>query len=420
MQVLCSQSSTERDNLVVKIFVTGVYGSGKTFFARQYALEHALEYISFDHIHDYQSKDDQLNSTLYSLPSEFVVDAIPFDADYTWNGFAEYEEQNDGVQVVVVYCPNRKLWLERVKRKAQGFQQFQDILAEVRQFRSAFLPDRSFLGLVQRGIAKILRKLDIEIGSYWIVETTGNENRSVVQVSRISPRGHITILKIDSKMHLKNYREFFSGKLSWFEKFRKIRFFDSEQNEYTSLETMLDRINFRAFKLEEHLQNQDKHYDKGYQDIEVLNQVGYSQSYKTWERIQDLVDWQGKEVLDLGCHHGYFSFKIEDVGGRVRGLDISSTVVETCRLINEVKGGNVIFEVWADGDPLPEADIILCLNVLHHFKNPDMALSSMKCQTAIFEINQSDLPLVEKHFHIRQEVSSHRENRVILVAEPRS
>ena len=50
-------------------------------------------------------------------------------------------------------------------------------------------------------------------------------------------------------------------------------------------------------------------YDKYYQDIECINFIGYTKSSKTWDNIKDLVDWKDKKVADLGCFHGYFSFK---------------------------------------------------------------------------------------------------------------
>src|SRR4030043_1245442 len=53
-------------------------------------------------------------------------------------------------------------------------------------------------------------------------------------------------------------------------------------------------------------------YDKGYQDIELPSGTalkGYSDSAKTWERLSAALDFKGAQVLDIGCFHGFFSFK---------------------------------------------------------------------------------------------------------------
>ena len=53
-----------------------------------------------------------------------------------------------------------------------------------------------------------------------------------------------------------------------------------------------------------------------YQDVELSDKyiTGLSKSYKTWERLETLVDFKGKSVLDYGCNYGYFCFKAESAG----------------------------------------------------------------------------------------------------------
>lgn len=78
-------------------------------------------------------------------------------------------------------------------------------------------------------------------------------------------------------------------------------------------------------------------YDKYYQDIECIGLLGYTKSFKTWENIKRLVDWNGKKVADLGCFHGYFSFKAAKLGTIVTGLDDNVAVLKTTQLINELE-----------------------------------------------------------------------------------
>lgn len=166
-------------------------------------------------------------------------------------------------------------------------------------------------------------------------------------------------------------------------------------------------------------------YDKTYQDIDCINYKGYSESYKTWENIKNLVDWRVGHVVELGTFHGYFSFKIEQISPttRITGLEghpiYGKQILETTNLIKKMSSSRVNFDYWnSDSDKLvPDADIILCLNCLHHFSNPDYVLSRLNCNYIIFEINKEQIELVKKYFIILKETYSHRGGRVILLCK---
>ena len=161
-------------------------------------------------------------------------------------------------------------------------------------------------------------------------------------------------------------------------------------------------------------------YDKNYQDIECIGFHGYSQSHLSWANMKDAVDWKGKIVCDLGCFHAYFSIKASEAGAKkVHALDRSRTVLDTVSAIlaeNKMEVGKIEIQEWNGGDSIPECDLILCLNVLHHFDDIDKALSEMHT-TTIFEINNSDLESVLKYFNILSTLPSHRENRNMYVCE---
>lgn len=221
----------------------------------------------------------------------------------------------------------------------------------------------------------------------------------------------------DEDQHLKNFRNFYVNNLPTIQRFRTVMYRDSATDEYTSIEEILERLDYKKLVLHHRLENLGEHYDGFYQDIEALELVGYSESYQTWESIKDLIDWKDKSVIDLGCHHGYFAFKVEDSGAIARGLDQSETVLETARLINEIRGGKVTFEVWKGGDKIPECDVILCLNVLHHFDDPEQAMATMNSSSVVFEANVEQRPLIENHFRVVQEAGSYRAGRFIAVCE---
>lgn len=159
-------------------------------------------------------------------------------------------------------------------------------------------------------------------------------------------------------------------------------------------------------------------YDKYYQDITCIGFKGYSESHKTWASIKNEVTWSGKKVADLGCFHGYFSFQAAKLNANVIGFDRSPDVIKTTDIINDFEGNIIETRVWKDTDKIPETfDIILCLNVLHHFENPDQVLRSIKCNIGIFEINIGQEELVKKHFEITKRIPSHREGRIILITK---
>lgn len=159
-------------------------------------------------------------------------------------------------------------------------------------------------------------------------------------------------------------------------------------------------------------------YDKKYQDIECLDFKGYSQSSKSWKNLSKYYDWKDKIVCDLGCFHCYFTIKVIQSGvKKVYALDRSPPVLETARMIIKEAGiKGIETREWTGGDEIPECDLILCLNVLHHFSNIPVALSQMKAKT-LFEINNSDLEKVLDHFNILKSGPSHRDKRGIYLCE---
>ena len=98
-----------------KVFVTGVYGSGKTTLAKRLAAEQRIPYISFDEVHDYSQTSNQAIGILAGLPDLFVIDAIPVE-DKPWDTFFDYAAQHE-LEVICAYCPNFNVWLDRVLAK---------------------------------------------------------------------------------------------------------------------------------------------------------------------------------------------------------------------------------------------------------------------------------------------------------------
>lgn len=91
-------------------------------------------------------------------------------------------------------------------------------------------------------------------------------------------------------------------------------------------------------------------------------------------------DLRGKSVLDLGCSFGYFCFEAIRRGAeRVVGYDVDPDSIRKARLLASCLGAEVTFEQRdIERQPITERfDYVLCLNLLHHLKNPLAALDNL-------------------------------------------
>jgi SAM-dependent methyltransferase len=57
-------------------------------------------------------------------------------------------------------------------------------------------------------------------------------------------------------------------------------------------------------------------------------------SEKVWKTI-DCIDWSGLDVLDYGCHYGYYSFAASGKGAVVHGVDKSSKSISIAQEIRD-------------------------------------------------------------------------------------
>ena len=176
-------------------------------------------------------------------------------------------------------------------------------------------------------------------------------------------------------------------------------------------------------ELQAHLDNLT--YDRTYQNIDVLNMVGYDNSQPTLEKIKNLpISFAQKSVCDMGCFHGYFTIHTKKMGASsVIGLDRYAPVLETARMIASCEGVDVSFQEWVGGELTPTCDIALVLNMLHHCENQFLTLQNMQCSRAIFEVNQDQLTVIDSVFKIDNIVEGRsypdRDCRLILLATKR-
>jgi len=168
-------------------------------------------------------------------------------------------------------------------------------------------------------------------------------------------------------------------------------------------------------------------YGKGeYQDLELDGRyiTGLSKSYKTWDRIKTMVDFNGKSVVDYGCNYGYFSFKAEAAGAvDIIAVDALNAVVVKARSIAMTKYSKVHFVISDLKKYKPDkADIFMALNTLHHLKYDAEVMKGIfsNAREVILELPVDDLIKVDKvarlfGFGFPVTSNSHRQGRVISV-----
>ena len=170
-------------------------------------------------------------------------------------------------------------------------------------------------------------------------------------------------------------------------------------------------------------------YDKLYQAIDLPHEkfVGASESEKSWQRIQRLeISFDGMVVLELGCFHGYFSFKMLEAGAKaVIAIDATREALETARQIRQFKKLPVYF---VDGNvtdvPFCRRNITVMMNMFHYVKNQPALLEKIFKDTeqVLLEINQAEEHMIEiqartSGYVMKGYSTSHRSGRIFKVYE---
>ncbi len=173
---------------------------------------------------------------------------------------------------------------------------------------------------------------------------------------------------------------------------------------------------------------EDMPHDKYYHDISLPSGIkikGYSDSEGTWKRISSLVNFKDKRVIEFGCFHGFFEFKIEDENAKsILGVERNENAFKIVKRIGWIKNSKVKF---VKGDiqsfkPSEKFDIALVLNMLHHVSDKQKALETVFeiADSVIFEIKLEQNSLVNEMamkygFEKKATMNSGRELRKIIL-----
>lgn len=103
--------------------------------------------------------------------------------------------------------------------------------------------------------------------------------------------------------------------------------------------------------------------------------VAVLQSRGAKEGLLCALDLKGKEILDVACGEGKYSFIAARDAQRVFGFDIDEERIAKARFVNELLGvDNLSFDVvdlYSDRfRQLPKADLALCFGLIHRLPDP--------------------------------------------------
>ncbi|MCX7347174.1 MAG: bifunctional 2-polyprenyl-6-hydroxyphenol methylase/3-demethylubiquinol 3-O-methyltransferase UbiG [Alphaproteobacteria bacterium] len=89
------------------------------------------------------------------------------------------------------------------------------------------------------------------------------------------------------------------------------------------------------------------------------------------------IDWQGKDVLDLGCAGGFMAEAMALRGANVTGIDPAAEAVAAARRHSRESGLRIGYDVGV-GEALPYAadgfDAVVCVDVLEHVVDVNLVL----------------------------------------------
>lgn len=211
-------------------------------------------------------------------------------------------------------------------------------------------------------------------------------------------------------------------------------YLDGEHKKYTQKEFVLKQIEYwepyTADAVLDFLRRIEtiEGYDKHYHHIDLphgfrIGRDGYARNEETWSIISDWVDWNDKAVIDFCCFHGYFCQQISKCGGRASGYEMHNEAVYSAAIFSKMNDAPfALYHADIEGIRFKDinADIALLLNVFHHLKDKIGILQKLsKYKIVIFEINKTNRGLVCDYFTVIREAVSPKDNRVILMCEPK-
>lgn len=105
----------------------------------------------------------------------------------------------------------------------------------------------------------------------------------------------------------------------------------------------------------------------------------YEGQFRNWTTPYTPEDWKGKKVLDVGCGMGRNSYWPMKWGASsVTAFDYDErSVARAKETLKEFKDANVLYKSVYEIDWKDEFDIAFSIGVIHHLKDPKLAVANM-------------------------------------------
>jgi 2-polyprenyl-6-hydroxyphenyl methylase/3-demethylubiquinone-9 3-methyltransferase len=92
------------------------------------------------------------------------------------------------------------------------------------------------------------------------------------------------------------------------------------------------------------------------------------------------IDWQGRDVLDLGCAGGFMAEALGQRGAHVTGIDPAAEAIHAARAHARLSGLRIGYDIGV-GEALPyddaTFDAVVCVDVLEHVTDLNKVLSQV-------------------------------------------
>ncbi|MFN3663644.1 bifunctional 2-polyprenyl-6-hydroxyphenol methylase/3-demethylubiquinol 3-O-methyltransferase UbiG [Yoonia sp.] len=93
-----------------------------------------------------------------------------------------------------------------------------------------------------------------------------------------------------------------------------------------------------------------------------------------------LIDWQGKDMLDLGCAGGFMAEAMAKRGANVTGIDPARDAIKAARCHAKAEGLRIGYDTGV-GEALPydhaSFDAVVCVDVLEHVADLEKVLAGV-------------------------------------------
>lgn len=127
---------------------------------------------------------------------------------------------------------------------------------------------------------------------------------------------------------------------------------------------------------------------------------------KRWEIIKKFLSEEGGSVVDLGCNAGGISFRLEERGYEVTGVEVDDRLYEQALLSKEVRDSEVKF-VQEDAvkflEKSPVFDYSVALGLVYHLEKPGKFIELLGEKTGKQLLIESKIDLERKEGKIWNE-----------------